>query len=410
MIVATFRIACLGFILSCLSSCASARDETLDSRAAAFFETSTVTFPPANIAVGLAGLQAPRNRDFLDFGRESATTGIAPREENGKELIPLKYDAARMSCWIEDYEPFEKEPVCAPIVEAVQMLRDNETILGRYRYVRALPAGDETATYHSGTLVITLAKISAVSVKIAWREGRSDDAYREWAEQMRFANRLCGQAPNWVGFAICQVVEGLGLGTGEMLFFRMPEVIDRHADEALALLKVDGLRRYDLAGMERRWYRQATRYYETTMPARSILPNYLENRFFQHAQQVLAVSSLPLAQLKDAEPCTCDSARDEASGDAQLAATAKLVDEALGKVYTELLKAAHRKNRQRALLATRIIIGRDHVPSEAIPERLAKVGEEVSDPLSYAPMEWDASRRILRYRGEAAAPYLEARL
>jgi hypothetical protein len=50
------------------------------------------------------------------------------------------------------------------------------------------------------------------------------------------------------------------------------------------------------------------------------------------------------------------------------------------------------------------------VSPESIPDRLREMGSELSDPLSYAPMEWDASKRILRYSGEAAAPYLEVRL
>ena len=400
------RAACL--MLACASLYAFAGDEALDPRAAAFFEVSTAV-TPVNVFVGLTGLQAPRNRDFLDFGRERAAARVIPSEERDKDLIPIKYDADRMNCWIVDWEPFEKEPQCAPLVEAVQTLRDNETVLARYRFVRTLPAGGEGDAYYSGRLAIMLAKLSAISVKVAWREGRAEDAYSEWAGQMRLANQLCGGTTSLVELAICEVVEGLSLGTGEMLFFRMPEVIDRHADDALALLRFQGLQRYDLPGMQRRWYLRLKRYYEGSMPAGSILPHYVENRFFQYSQQLLAAATIPMAQLKSRVPCECLATEDEGSSDAQLAASAKLVDQAFGTVYTELLQSAHRKNRQRALLATRIILGRDHVAPASIPERLETMVPEVSDPLSYAPMEWDASKRILHYSGEAAAPYLEAR-
>ncbi|MGB4811639.1 MAG: hypothetical protein WBP13_04030 [Methylophilaceae bacterium] len=82
-------------------------------------------------------------------------------------------------------------------------------------------------------------------------QGKSEEAYQLWRDNYVFITRVLGQESTMIEHAILLVVDGMNLGSLENLLYVSPEIGITHRDELNALLKPQGLARYNLKGMMR---------------------------------------------------------------------------------------------------------------------------------------------------------------
>jgi hypothetical protein len=279
---------CVVALAACASQGTSRDDEPLDPRAAAFYAAPAGASGLDDAAVGLLGLNAPRERDFMDYGR-----GVAARHRDGyfgrtvqQDSLEIVWNPERMFCWVFDYEPFDRDANCAPIEEAVKTLRDNAELLVRYRKILSLPPPDGSVFY-PGSLFVSMTKLTAISMKVDWLQGRSEKAYRDWAQQHVFVQLMCSATGRVVELAICVVNEDISLGAIEALVFHAPEVADVHSTELIRMLAPSSISRYNIPGVMRRQYAIFMRSREAAADADMLLPNYIANRYYLYAEEVI---------------------------------------------------------------------------------------------------------------------------
>src|SRR5450759_703208 len=170
-----------GVSLSTMGDAVMPGDEPLDTGAAAFYAVVDKTKVSNNASIGLLGLTAPKGKDFFAFGlavaegRSHYDEGVEGQGPDNESLLEVKWDGRRMACWMEDYEPFDQDPQCAPVEEAVQTLRENTELLSRYRQVQRMTAAPVVGLYRASPF-ITAVKLTAVKIKVDLREGSTEAA------------------------------------------------------------------------------------------------------------------------------------------------------------------------------------------------------------------------------------------
>lgn len=379
-------------------------DETLDAGAAAFYAPAPTHGDHNNASIGLMGLGAPVGQDFMAYGRALAAQPIpltlaeAQKRSEVPNALKLKWDQQRMECWTDDYEPFDKDPKCVTIEEAIQTLRDNAELLKRYRLVQKLPAASGFIQA-GGVRSVEMAKLTAIEIKVALRQGRTEEAYRTWADHYAFWRRMNSTDRTWVEVAIGLVNEGISLGTLESLLFHSPQLIDKHYDELVSLLTPENIARYNFPGIMRTEYALAMGAYKADKNKAAILPNYITNRHYRYAQQILEVAEKPASELSEigAKPCKCLKPIELNSSDPRFAASAEFIGPSVHLGTFELIKSMHAKNRLMNLLTMRIRISKDKVRDAEVESYLSANAANIREPFTNGPMQWDAGKRLLYY-------------
>lgn len=395
-------------ILGCalgIGGCANIpNDEPLDEGAAAFYQTSANAVDSNNASIGLMGLSAPTGQDFMAYGRALAAQPIAftlaeaQKRSEVPNALTVKWNQERMNCWMDDYEPFAQDPKCAPIEEAIQTLQDNAELLQRYQSVLKLPAASGIIKA-GGVRSIEMAKLTAIAIKVDLRQGRSEEAYRTWANQYSFWRRMSVVGRTWVEVAIGLVNEGYALSGIESLLFRSPQLIDKHYDELFSLISPVGIVRFNFPGIMRAEFGHVMRAYEADENRAAILPNYITNRHYRYAQQVLEVAGKPASALNDigANSCKCLKPIELNASDPRFTASAEFIRPSVHIGTFELIKSMYDKNRRMALLSMRIRIFKERVPDSQIAAYLAANAANLREPFTDGPMQWDQGKRLLYF-------------
>jgi len=383
------------------------KDEPLDEGAAAFYAPSRDAVDPNNGAIGLIGLSAPSGQDFMAYGRMLAAQPIVftfaevPKQSEVSNALPIKWNEERMNCWQDDYEPFDQDPKCAPIEEAIQTLRDNAELLQRYRLILKLPAASGFIQAR-GVRSIAMTKLTAVAIKVDLRQGRVEEAYRIWVDQYSFWRRMNSVSRTWVEVAIGLVNEGYALRGIESLLFRSPQLIDTHYDELLSLLSPDGVVRFNFPGIMRAEYALIMQAYEVDKNRAAIFPNYITNRHYRYAQQMLEVVSTPadLLNVLGTNRKNFLKPIELNATDPRFAASAEFVGPGVYLGPFELIKSMHNKNQLMALLSMRIRIFKEKVPESQIAAYLVAHAANMRESFTDRPMQWDRNKRVLFFDSE----------
>jgi hypothetical protein len=374
--------------LAAKASDATPTDEPLDPQAAAFFATATKPVDTDNATIGLFGLSAPPGVDFMQYGRTEAK-----RIASGLGVDPNGLQVAwpsRVGCWSwSDPDSSDKTPDCASLEEAIATVRENATMLDRYREVQRLPAAPDSF-WGAGSLFISMVKLSVTEMKIDSRRGHFEDAYRKWADHHAFLQRMCSVSESWLVTAVCLVNEGLSLYALEPLLWRAPQLIDVHAEEFLRLLESGSGSRYNLPGIMRSGHAEVMRAYETSDNKDFLSPNYITNRYYRYATRVMELAENPESAFDDFEESGVEL------HDPQFWPSARFLFPFI-KVPRELIKSMHSKDRQMRLLATKVRIVKDKVGDDRIADYLAANAGKWHGPASNAPVLWDPARRVLYF-------------
>ena len=388
-----------------LGGCATVpHDEPLDEGATAFYAPSTDAVDRNNGAVGLIGLNAPSGQDFMAYGHRLAaqpipfTVAEILKQREAPNALAIKWNAERMNCWEEDYEPFDQDPKCAPIEEAVQTLRDNAELLRRYRLILTLPAASGFMRAR-GAPSIAMARLIAVAIKVDLRQGRVEEAYRTWLDEYSFWRRMNSVGRTWMEVAMGLVSEGHALNGIESLLFRSPQLIDTHYDELISLLSPDGIARFNIAGIMRAEYALMMQAYEVDKNRAAIFPNYITNRHYRFAQDMLELANKPASALieKGANRRNCVKSIESSATNSPFLASAEFVCPSLVWALVEFVKSMHHKNQLMALLSMRIRIFKEKVPESQIAAYLVAHAANMRESFNGGPMQWDQDRRVLFY-------------
>ena len=380
---------------------AAQQDELLEPRAAAFV-AKPVRMGEA--AIGIIGLRAPAGQDFIEYGRAVIRNlplkwADAIKKQADPKSLDVIWNPNRMDCWTYDDPPSDSKSDCAPIEEAIKTLQDNVELRERYRRVQKLSAGSGI-WLGGGTLFISLAKLTAIEIKIDLRQGRYEDAYRKWADHHTFLQRMGSAGNNWVGTAICLVNEGFSLGVAESLLFHAPQLINAHYEELTKLLQPSPISRYDFEGIERSEYEIVQFAIKSADNRDSLMPNYIANRYFHFSQEMIEATNLPASELQFASklPCKCISELKIKPGDERFVPSSEFLSEALDRRPIELVKSMHSKNRQMNLLTMKLKLVKERIPDRGIEKYVAAHTKGLREPFSNAPIQWNPLKRELFYK------------
>ena len=211
-----------------------------------------------NIAVGILGLTAPANSDFMEYGKSvkaSIDSGLPwskVREmQTGPKALQLTVDHDQLSCWLEPDLPLFKS--CRPFSEAPGVIEQNGELLRRFRALYAL---DRLAAprYYYGTAYLDAAKLSVADMQLDLRRHAFAQAYAKWRDQLAFTRRTLQGEDGWVGKYVGFVATGILLPFLDDLVIADPETAKQHQAELVALLRPGGAGDINPEGISRAEY------------------------------------------------------------------------------------------------------------------------------------------------------------
>ncbi|MBI3188525.1 MAG: hypothetical protein HYZ31_11760 [Gammaproteobacteria bacterium] len=256
-----------------------------------------------NAAVGIAGLNAPPDVDFMRFGRDQIKNSIADMLSHEKGIkrneiegeIKFIGNANELGCWVSQPDAIKNYHLaCATDMQLQKMLIDNKILLKRYREITKLRKNKVDAGLN-GTLFLNINKLIAAEIKINLNNGRYEDAYLEWENNYKFLERLLASDVTWIDEAIYMVASSISINSAELLINHYPDIVTVHGDELLNSLKPLGLERWNLTGIMRAEYNMFRIMLESTKIESNLDLNFIRNRFYRSAKSYLiAAKSAPI--------------------------------------------------------------------------------------------------------------------
>jgi len=241
-----------------------------------------------NIAVGILGLSAPRDADFLKFGahikdlydRRVPSVEIQ-RELHGPDELRLSATHEEINCWMdpENYKP----KGCLPFDRAPEVLKRNRELLERYKLVQKLPANSNTRFWQS--ILIDMTYLSVAEMRLDMQAGNYEAAYAKWRDQFRFVRTYLRGADTWVGKMIGLVIAGVSLPILEDLLLKKPRLARDHASELLEVLRPGGIEAFNLSSSMRADYLQVDAFLRGPAPEVDPFLDTLDRFALKLAQQ-----------------------------------------------------------------------------------------------------------------------------
>lgn len=395
-------------------------DERPDSRRDAFLASTERAVPDAeNLAVGIAGLDAPPGSDFIKHGaalkklydtQAPWSTDIQMATQR-PDALKITVESHQLDCWMDPDQPFWKD--CLSFDGASQALAENREILARYKALYKLDG--YSGFGEQNQQLIPLTKLAVVEMRRDVRNGSYDTAYRNWRENFYFSKNQLRRQTDWVGKAIGLVDLSMSFSFIEDLLVKQPSLARAHFDELQGLLRPEGMEMVNPAGIARAEYLTLERFLRTPYvmnPAykdtfewlawKFAQPNHVGNRYLAFLLDYTKAMQRPWQDLPQ------EFARIEAQhysfgwGDS--------IDPfgwiLLVKVThwqlkpTEMLRQIHITDGKLRLATLVVRIVRDRVKDADIPAFLAK-SSDLYDPFSNKPMQWDAKNgRIYFLNGD----------
>ncbi len=383
-------------------------DERPDPRRDAFLTSAEAVIPDAeNLAVAIAGLDAPAGSDFLKHG--AALKGLydahAPwpdiqREKQRPDTLKVTADSRQLDCWMDPDWPVWKD--CLPFNGAAQALTENREILARYKALYKIDRYASFGEWHQQ--LIPLTKLAVVEMRQDMSSGNYEAAYRKWRENFRFTRNQLRRQTDWVGKSIALVDFGVSFPIIEDLLVKQPSLARIHFDELEDLLRPQGIEIIDPAGVARAEYLHLERFFNTPYVASPEFDDRLEwlgwklaqrnrtqNRYLSYSIDLVAVLRQPWSSLADDLAKTID--RHESIG-------LDLVIDPFGSLLffrniywqnklTSLLRQVYISDGRLRLATLVVRAAQEQVKDADLLVFLANAAPELYDPFSNKPMLWD---------------------
>lgn len=374
----------------------------------AFYAADTKPIPDdQNIAIALAGLNAPAGVDIIKHGRfvidaykQTDSNKIAETLIAQKKEISFTGKPDELLCWVND--AFKKIPKnCASAARISAFLIENKLLLNRYADLQKLP-------YSQGVIknvmtVIHVNELLAAEIKLDIKNKKSEAAYQKWHINHQFINRVFAQEGGLVNRGLFLSLYEISLDTLEFMLFESPNITKQHADELLITLKPSGLEKYNIQGMLKLEHNSKQKYV-TKMHSTSvkIQPEYIANREYR----------VNLDFLKEAQklPFTFEESQNKLFEQYYYSAGNDYLDinwlnplnSILSKVVVNnvlkgfrFVELMHSKNALVKLLNLKIRIQQQNIVDADIQAFLNNAGSAYLNPFTNKPMRWIATKRVL---------------
>lgn len=395
-------------------------DESPDVGRDEFYALSSKTIPDnQNLAIAMAGLDAPSGEDIIQHGRfavdiwkETGGTVEVKKIVNFKLLndkkTPLSFvgKSEEFDCWL-DYPAPESKENCASAERIQSLLVENKELLSRYASLANMPTFRGMGS--NGQIIINLNRLLAAEIKLDIEAGNSELAYSKWLKNHQFINHVFGQEGVLIDHAIFLVIDDFNLYALENLLLKSPEIGEKHFDELNAMLKTKGLERYNLAGMTKAEYAYYNElFYEKQAKTAYLHPEFIRNRMYRfHLEYLKQVQNSPSAygniQVDLNEKYGKVMVLDKGWLDPFNNVLFKRQSSGFIKSFS-LLSSMHAKNALMKLLNLSIQIRQQKITGSKVQTFLNDAGAEYNCPFTNKPMQWDAAKNTIYCKNPEAQP------
>jgi hypothetical protein len=382
-------------------------DAHLDPRLDAFLHSADSVPDAKNMAIGIAGLGAPRGTDFMKFGaeikklHEHAAWPDIRRKFHGPDELKLTVESARIDCWIDPDWPGSKD--CLPFENVPQVLAENREILERYKALYKL--GRYVSVGQPFSDLIPLTKLAVAEMRLDMRNGNYEAAYAKWRDQFRFTGNYLRGQDDWVGKAVGLVDLGMSFSVIESLLVKQPSLARAHFDELLQLLQPEGIEMINPVALAREQNARLDYFFKSSYSPNPEFedtidrlawklgqPNRVRNRYFAYSEDLVTVLRQPWAEMSSHLARTIDQ---------HTSFGWEYLIDPFGSLA--VLNSIQWQSKLRTILRQIYISGgklrlatlvvratHDKVRDEDIPVFLANAERGLYDPFSEKPMQWDA--------------------
>ena len=385
--------------------------EKPDAGRDAFYANSQSNIPDnQNIAIALAGLNAPAGADMIKHGRFVVDTLHKTQSDvDAKKIIAAvgQLDFVGMSdeleCWIPSTEQYADKK-CASAERVKLLIAKNKELLTRYKSMYNMP--NWRGVSGNGKYVIDINRLISAEIMLDLANGDADNAYIKWRDNHAFISRVLKQDGTMIERAIFLVDDGINLISLENILFKSPEISITHFEELNRLLKTNKLERYNLKGMLRADYTfitdEMSKLRQNLDDAKSLNMDYIKNRFYRFHFEFLSRAQLP--------PSTLDSSISEMGDKYELSTNIFNFDwlNPLQSILANMLisgqtrgfhlvKSMHSKDALIKLLNLSINIRQQKIPEAEMQTFLNNAGSEYNSPFTNKPMQWDATKKVIYF-------------
>ena len=382
--------------------------EKPDTGRDAFYASSQANIPDnQNIAIALAGLNAPAGVDMIKHGRFVVDTlQKTPSDVDAKKIIAtvgqLEFAGSsdELECWIPDTEPYTDEK-CASSKRVKTLIAENKELLTRYKSLHNIPSWQGVSG--NGQYVININRLISAEIMLDLANGDADSAYTNWRDNHVFISHVLKQDGTMIERAIFLVVDGISLASLENILFKSPQISITHFEELNRLLKANKLERYNLKGMLRADYMFIdNEMFIENKYIKTMNVDYIKNRYYRYQLDFLNRTQMP--------PSTFDNSVIEMHEKYKLRTNVLKFEwpNPLEKMLANLIisgqlngfslvKSMHSKDALIKLLHLSINIRQQKIPEADIQVFLNNAGSEYNSPFTNKPMQWDATKKVIYF-------------
>ena len=384
-----------------------------------FYANSQSNIPDnQNIAIALAGLNAPAGADMIKHGRFVADTLHKTQSDvDAKKIIAAVGQLGfvgmfdELECWIPSTEQYVDEK-CASAERVKLLIAKNKELLTRYKSMYNMP--NWRGVSGNGKYVIDINRLISAEIMLDLANGDAHSAYTKWRDNHVFISRVLKQDGTMIERAIFLVVDGINLISLENILFKSPEISITHFEELNRLLHANKLERYNLKSMLRADYMfitdEMSKSRQSLKDVRTLNMDYFKNRFYRYHLDFLSRAQMP--------PSTFDNSSIEMANKYKFGANIFKYDwlnplqSALTNILISgqlngflLVKSMHSKVALIKLLNLSINIRQQKIPEAEMQTFLNNAGSEYNSPFNNKPMQLDVTKNVIYF----IEPFSEAR-
>ncbi len=363
-----------------------------------------------NVAVGLAGLDAPSGVDFMQVGLaafKSAQANQSLKQSEAqldqpelKDKIAFVGTKEELDCWIGLREAEDTAPQCASEQRLKDILHANKILLERYWKIAQLPHFQGLPV--NTQIFIDIHRLIAAEIRMKLNHGSYEDAYAEWLVNQQFVNRMIGEEAGWMEKAIFIVADSYSKASAESLFHMYTGIGTRHGDELIPLFSSAGLSRWNLPGTLRAEYDVWQPFVAAYEPQFWFHPNYIRNNWLHSSQAFIAAAQDPQNFAnQEARKVLFESggfrswSNDYFKDPMNTVLVRGFLLDSLGYKSIDLLKSMHISDAKQKAMTLALLIKRRNLKDREVASFLENVDLELRNSFTGKIMTWDAKKRAI---------------